>query len=110
MHEAEFILDWLDAKKELTPITTTSIDDHKHRQEVTRQAKQRSKDAEKVSFRDKTSNTRQRRKEELEATTNMIAPDSEISVTNNSPDSFPLGNKIIPLPKGRKRRTNGGGS
>lgn len=110
MYEAEFILDWLDSKKELTPITTTSIDDHKHRQEVTRQAKQRSKDAENVSFRDKTSNTRQRRKEELEATTNMIAPDSEISVTNNSPDSFPLGNKIIPLPKGRKRRTNGGGS
>lgn len=109
MYEAEFIQDWLDTKKELIPITTTSIDDHKHRQEVTRQAKQRSKDAENVSFREKTSNTRQRRKEELEATTNMIAPDSETSVTNSIPDTFPLGNKIISLPKGRKRRTNGGG-
>ncbi|ENM6584227.1 DDE-type integrase/transposase/recombinase [Vibrio alginolyticus] len=109
MYESDFIRDWLDTKKELTPISTTSIDDHKHRQEITRQAKRRSKNAENVSFKDKTSNTRQRRKEELEATTNMIAPEVETSV-NNTPDSFSLGNKVIPLPKGRKRRTNGGES
>ncbi|WP_417763493.1 transposase [Shewanella sp.] len=110
MFDAAFIQDWLDTKKELTPISTTSIDDHRHRQEVTRQAKRRSKIAENVSFKDKTSNTRQRRKEELEATTNIISSDSETSDTNVSPYSSPLGNKIIPLPKGRKRRTNGGGS
>lgn len=109
MYESNFIQDWLDTKKELTPISTTSIDDHKHRQEITRQAKRRSKNAENVSFKDKTRNTRQRRKEELEATTNMIAPEVETSV-NNTPDSFSLGNKVIPLPKGRKRRTNGGES
>ncbi|EOV1093922.1 Mu transposase C-terminal domain-containing protein [Vibrio fluvialis] len=109
MYESDFIRDWLDTKKELTPISTTSIDDHKHRQETARQAKRRSKNAENVSFKDKTSNSRQHRKEELEATTNMIASESEASVANSIPDSFPLGNKIIPLPKGRKRRTNGGG-
>ena len=107
MYEAEFIQDWLDTKKELTPISTTSIDDHKHRQEVTREAKRRSKDAENVSFRDKTSNTRQRRKEELEATTNMIA---EPSVAKDGPDVLPSVSKVIPLPRGRKRRTNRGES
>lgn len=108
MYESDFIQDWLDTKKELTPISTTSIDDHKHRQEVTRQAKHRSKDAEKVSFRDKTSNNRQRRKEELEATTNMLVPNSETSVTNDVPTPLPSGDKVIPLPKGRKRRTDRG--
>lgn len=110
MFESDFIQDWLDTKKELTPISTTSIDDHKHRQEVTRQAKRRSKDAEKVSFRDKTSNTRQRRKEELEATTNMIAPASETSVSNDVSGYIPSDNKVISLPKGRKRRTSRGES
>ncbi|CAK3070807.1 putative integrase [Vibrio crassostreae] len=108
MYESDFIQDWLDTKKELTPISTTSIDDHKHRQEITRQAKKRSKDAEKVSFRDKTANTRQRRKEELEATTNMIAPTLETSDANDVPAPLSTGNKIIPLPKGRKRRTTRG--
>ncbi|WP_116869854.1 Mu transposase C-terminal domain-containing protein [Vibrio splendidus] len=105
MYESNFIQDWLDTKKELTPISTTSIDDHKHRQEVTHQAKKRSKDAEKVSFRDKTSNTRQRRKEELEATTNMITP--EPSIIHDSSDSFPSGNKVILLPKSRRRTSRG---
>ncbi len=109
MYESDFIQDWLDIKKELTPISTTSIDDHKHRQEVTRQAKRRSKNAEKVSFKDKTSNTRQHRKEELESTTNMIAPESDTSVANNIPDFLSSESKVIPLPEGRKRRTNGGG-
>ncbi|MEZ8516128.1 transposase [Vibrio cyclitrophicus] len=108
MYESDFIQDWLDTKKELTPISTTSIDDHKHRQEITRQAKKRSKGAEKVSFRDKTANTRQRRKEELEATTNMIAPTLETSDANDVPAPLSTGNKIIPLPKGRKRRTTRG--
>lgn len=108
MYESDFIQDWLDTKKELTPISTTSIDDHKHRQEITRQAKKRGKDAEKVSFRDKTANTRQRRKEELEATTNVIAPTLETSDANDVPAPLSTGSKVIPLPKGRKRRTTRG--
>ncbi|PTO98040.1 transposase [Vibrio splendidus] len=108
--ESHFIQDWLETKKELAPISTPSIDGHKHRQEVTRKAKRRSKDAERVSFRDKTINTRQRRKEELEATTNIIAPTNETSVTNDVPDSLPADNKVIPLPRGPKRRTNRGES
>lgn len=108
MYESNVIQDWLDTKKELTPISTTSIDDHKHRQGVTHQAKKRSKDAEKVSFRDKTANTRQHRKEELEATTNMIASTPEPSVTNKVSAPLSTGNKVIPLPKGRKRRISKG--
>jgi len=106
--ESYFIQDWIDNKKELTPISTHSIDDHKHRQEVTQQAKRRSKNAEKVSFSDKTCNTRQRRTEELEATTNMIESDSENSVTSDVSVPSSLSDKVIPLPSGRKRRTSKG--
>lgn len=104
MYESDLIQDWIDTKKELIPISTTSIDDHKHRQQLTRQAKHRSKDSEEVSFRDKTSNTRQHRKEELKATTNIIA--SEPLAIKDAPDSLPSGKKVIQLPRGRERRTN----
>ncbi len=107
MYESEFVQDWLDIKKELTPISITSISDHKHRKEVTRQAKSRSKETEKVSFRDKTDNTRQRRKDEIEATTNIIISSSDALTTN---DHLPTDNKVISLPKGRKRRTTRGES
>ncbi|MEZ9469350.1 Mu transposase C-terminal domain-containing protein [Vibrio lentus] len=110
MFESDFIRDWLDTKKELEPISTTSIDDHKHRQEVTRQAKRRSKDAEKVSFKDKTNNTCQRRKEELAATTNLLASINEASAPTDAPPTLTSDNKVIPLPKGRKRRTSRGDS
>ncbi|MXR70314.1 DDE-type integrase/transposase/recombinase [Shewanella sp. JBTF-M18] len=109
MFESSFVQDWLDSKKELRPISTASIGDHKHRKDVTRQAKCRSQNAESLSFKDKTRNTRLRRKEELEATTNIITPESAASITNDASDSFPSGDKVIPLPKGRKRKTNGGG-
>ncbi|WP_139684806.1 DDE-type integrase/transposase/recombinase [Vibrio tasmaniensis] len=110
MFESDFIQDWIDIKKEVTPISTASIDAHKHRQDATRQAKRRSEDAEKVSFRDKTVNTRQRRKGELEATTNMIASTPEPSTKNKVSAPLSTGNKVIPLPKGRKRRTSKGES
>ncbi|HFQ5052268.1 hypothetical protein [Vibrio vulnificus] len=110
MFEANFIRDWLDTKKELKPISTTSIDDHKHRKEVTRQAKRRSKDAENIPFSDKASNTRKHRKEELEATTNMLAPASEEKclVAEEVPALSTIDSKVIPLPKGRKRRSSRG--
>ena len=108
MFESNFIQDWLDTKKELTPISTTSIDDHKHQQEVTRQAKCRSKDTEKTTFKDKTSNIRQRRAEELAATTNILSPTSETLATNDASATLILSSKVVPLPKGRKRKTSRG--
>lgn len=110
MFEADFIQDWIDTKKELTPITTTSIDDHNHRKEVTRKAKRRNKDTEQVKFKDRTSNSRQRREEELIATTNMITPASE-PPTNDVALGPPHSNdNVISLPRGRKRRTGRGES
>jgi len=38
----------------------------------------------------------------------MIAPTLETSDTNDVPAPLSTGNKIIPLPKGRKRRTTRG--
>lgn len=105
MFESSFLQDWLDAKKELIPITTTSIEDHQHRQEVTRNAKRRSKDAKKVPFKEKTSNIRQRRKEELAATTNMLASKLESSTKDEKIGPSLNDDNVISLPKGRKRRT-----
>ncbi len=104
MFESDFIRDWLDTKKELKPISTSSIDDHKHRQKVTRHAKQRSKEAEKISFKDKTNNIRHRRKEELAVTTNILASTNEASVPVDVTTTLTSINKVIPLPKSRKRR------
>jgi hypothetical protein len=108
--ESNFIQDWLDSKKELTPISVTSIDDHKHQQDVTRQAKHRNKEAGKFSLKDKTKNTRQRRNDELETTTNMITPESLASGGNDTADTAPVSDKVIPLPKGPKRRVSRGES
>ncbi|WP_061007916.1 DDE-type integrase/transposase/recombinase [Vibrio sp. CUB2] len=108
--ESNFIQDWLDSKKELTPISVTSIDDHKHQQDVTRQAKHRNKEAGKLSLQDRTKNTRQRRNDELETTTNMITPESLASGGNDTADTAPVSDKVIPLPKGPKRRVSRGES
>lgn len=110
MFESNFIQDWLDSKKELTLISAASIDDHKHRQDVTRQAKHRNKEASKLSLKDRTKNTRQRRNDELETTTNMITPKSLTSGGNDTADTAPVSDKVIPLPKGPKRRTSRGES
>jgi hypothetical protein len=103
MFDSNFIQDWLDTKKELTPISTNSIDDYKHRKEVTRQAKLRRKNSEKVTFKNKTSNIRQHREEELVATTNMLEFNTEVPSTTSV-----ISEKVIPLPTGRKRRTSRG--
>ena len=110
MFESDFIQDWLDTKKELTPVSMASIKDHKHRQETTRQAKRRSKDTNKISFSEKTANTRKRRQKELEETTNMMPSPSEAYDVSDALPSPTSDSKVIPLPRGRKRRTIRGDS
>jgi len=106
MFDAIFIQDWLDTKKELTPISTNSIDDHKHRKEVARQAKLRRKNSKQVTFKNKTSNIRQHREEELVATTNMLESTTETFATETPSITSVISEKVIPLPTGRKRRTS----
>tara|TARA_A200000159_G_scaffold44631_1_gene40887 strand:+ start:3324 stop:5462 length:2139 start_codon:yes stop_codon:yes gene_type:complete len=110
MFEANFIQDWLDSRKELTPVTTASIDDHKHSQDVTQEAKRRNKNIQTISFSEKKSNTRQRRREELEDTTNMIPQEPHTSDIRDTSDLLVCKNKVIPLPRGRKRRSSRGES
>jgi putative transposase len=107
MYESDFIQDWLDSKKELTPISVTSIDDHQNRQKMTKNAKERSKNAEKITFSEKTKNVRQRRTNELQATTNVIQPKTENQENIGTAPSKKRTNKVISLPVGRKRRTKG---
>lgn len=108
MFESNFMQDWIEGKKELTPVTTASIDDHKYKQEAACQAKQRSKDSEKMTFNEKTKNTRIHRQEELLETTNMLTSSNssnEMLVDNGNLSGSSVHNKVISLPKGRKRTT-----
>ncbi|MDP5148132.1 transposase [Shewanella sp. ULN5] len=107
MYESDFIQDWLDSKKELSPISVESIDDHQNRQLMTKNAKERSKSSENISFAEKTKNVRQRRKDELTATTNMLQQITESQETVDYSSSNEIVGKVVSLPIGRKRRTNG---
>ncbi|MDF5068609.1 transposase, partial [Vibrio parahaemolyticus] len=53
MIEADFMQDWLAAKKEQSPINVASIDAHKQRKKMAQSAKQRSKSSE-LSFGERT--------------------------------------------------------
>jgi hypothetical protein len=108
MIESDFIQDWLDSKKDLAPISVESIDDHKYRQQLAREVKQRNKNAEKVTFAEKTKNIRQNRKDELEATTNIISSSKKHQDNKRATESPPTITTVVPLPKGRKRNTRRG--
>ena len=110
MCEPDFIKDWIEAKKELAPISVASIDDHHHRQQVTRNAKQRSNLAKKKTFAEKTRDVRMHRKNELEATVNMTSSEDEVQEPNAISAPHRVKAKVISLPKGRKRKTKGGDS
>lgn len=107
MTESDFIQDWLDSKKERAPISIPSIEDHKHREQVARNAKQRNKDADKMTFAEKTRGVRQHRKEELEATTNIIMSKLNNQDSDNASLASPIETNVVPLPKGRERKTKG---
>ena len=105
MFEADLLKDWLDSKKEFSPVTIASLDDHKHSQKVTRKAKERSKASEEMTFAEKIRNTRQSRNNELEMTTNIITSKKPIQKSEMQ-QTLSIDN-IVPLPKGRKRKTRG---
>jgi putative transposase len=107
MYESDFMQDWLDSKKELAPISVASIDDHQSRQQMTKNAKERSKNSEKISFAEKTKNVRQHRKDELKATTNVLETETKRQDVIDTAVSSKIVGKVISLPIGRKRRTKG---
>jgi hypothetical protein len=110
MYESDFMQDWLDSKKELVPISVASIDDQKNRQQMTKNAKERSKNSEKMTFAEKTKDVRQRRQDELKATTNVLEPKGKSQVTVDFTSSNEIVGKVVTLPIGRKRRTKGNSS
>lgn len=71
MHESEFVKDWLDGKKEKSPINVQSIDSRGRRKEIENTAKTRAK-KDSLTFSEKTKNTREHRKDELVATSNPL--------------------------------------
>jgi hypothetical protein len=107
MYESDFMQDWLDSKKELAPISVASINDHKHRQKMTLDAKKRSLNSKNVTFTEKAKDVRQRRQDELKATTNMLEQNTDTRKTIDISKSNEVVGKVVSLPIGRKRRTKG---
>lgn len=103
MIEADFMHDWLANKKELQPISVESIDDHKERKQMAKDAKLRAKSST-GSFQENVKNIRKHRNEEINATTNNLkTPNDQVmpQVQANSP-SPNIG--MRKLPSGRKRQ------
>lgn len=107
MYESDFLQDWLDTKKELAAISVASIDDHKYRQKMTLDAKNRSKSSKNITFTERTKDVRQRRQDELKATTNMLEQNTDTKKTLDISKSDDVIGKVVSLPIGRKRRTKG---
>lgn len=105
MIEADFMQDWLAAKKEQSPINVASIDDHKQRKQMAQSAKQRSKST-KLSFGERTKNVRKNRRDELEATTNILTESDSQDVSGGSQTPLPASRQVHVLPRGRKRQAN----
>lgn len=105
MIEADVMQDWLTVKKEESPISVVSIDDHKKRKKMAQSAKKRSKSTE-LSFEERTKNVRKNRKHELEVTTNMITESDKEDMGGNSQTQPPVSRQVHVLPRGRQRKTN----
>ncbi|HBH7869912.1 TPA: DDE-type integrase/transposase/recombinase [Vibrio parahaemolyticus] len=105
MIEADFMQDWLAAKKEQSPINVASIDAHKQRKKMAQSAKQRSKSSE-LSFGERTKNVRKNRRDELEATTNILTESDSQDISGNPHPPITARRQIHVLPRGRKRQAS----
>ncbi|WP_220781590.1 hypothetical protein [Shewanella sairae] len=107
MSESDFMQDWLASKKEQSPISVASIDDHKYRQKMALDAKKRNRNSTSMSFPQKINNIRQHRTDELRATTNMLEDSKWNGETIAIQESKTVVSKVVSLPAGRKRRIKG---
>ncbi|WP_337913278.1 transposase [Vibrio cholerae] len=105
MVEADFVQDWLDSKKETSPTSVASIEDHKAQNRLTIEAKKRSKNSNKLTFIERTRNVRQRRRDELYATTNIISEEYSSPLSSSPPEPVQNVNTVVVLPKGRERKS-----
>lgn len=99
MAEAEFLQDWIDNKKESSPITVESINVQKHRRTIELQAKRQAKE-EKIPLAEKMKDTRLHRQNELDMTTNNL---DSVRVAGNEDESQKTSTVVKFLPR-RKRK------
>lgn len=105
MFEVEFLQDWIDSKNERMPISVESINDHKERQLMAKEAKVRSQFSEE-RLTDRMKGSRQHRQEELKETTNSLDNQVTIQPVEDTIRVTPISNVVRLLPKGRKRQTS----
>lgn len=104
MVEAEFVQDWLDAKRELSPVTVESIEDHKQRQSMEKHAKQRIKSSP-LSFSKRSSDTRKNRQDEIKATTNMLTTEQS-DMERAEYDVLASRDNVRALPRRKRKDAN----
>jgi hypothetical protein len=75
--ESDFVKDWVTNKKEQKPVNMTSIDIRKRRKSIEQEAKSRA-EKDTLSFREKTKDTRNQRKKEIQQSQNATTVDSEV--------------------------------
>lgn len=103
MQESEFVMDWLDSTHEKKPINVESIDSKAKRTSIAKKAKSRMKDNS-LTLNEKTRNTREHRKAEIEATANRVEkntalPRQDTASSNKNSSS----NCVIYLPRRQPR-------
>ncbi|WNC68725.1 transposase [Thalassotalea nanhaiensis] len=102
MIDADFMQDWVEIKKELNPVSIESIDDMKQRKQSKKEAKKRLKASPKIPFSQKRKNIRQKRKDELLSTTNVITSDNRCEAKVITQQSTVA--EVVALPIGRARK------
>jgi putative transposase len=103
MHESEFVMDWLDKNHEENPISVESIDSKAIRTNIEKKAKARAKN-DNLTPTEKTKNTREHRKVEIEKTANKVE-DSSMSSPQERPsnNTYASASSVVYLPRRRPR-------
>ncbi|PKH88311.1 transposase [Colwellia sp. Bg11-28] len=106
MHESEFIQDWLDIKKEETPISVESIDARDKRKEIEKKVKSRAKKDD-LSFTEKVRNTREHRENEINTTASPVNNTSDLAQQENNPKQAEAkSSEVFYLPRRRPKKGN----
>lgn len=98
MHESEFVQDWIDGKKEANPINIESIDSTVRRKETEKTAKLRAK-KDKLTFSEKSKNTREHRNNEINSLANPVINTTDPTSQENHLIAEVKPSKVVYLPR-----------
>lgn len=103
MQEAELMQDWLDSKKEASPISVESLGSKSRRKSSERKAKLRAK-KDPLSFSEKTKNTRQHRESELNTIENPMDQYFDVLSKESNDITGQKSNEVLYLPRRKNKK------